>query len=452
MIRMRHLPFRFLLQRLRSAPAFLLYTLLFVSCAKTSTQDNTSHRADTGTDLKQEDGKGAYSSGNYRNVFKENGYPEQEINAKIEAAFQQLFHGDSATQAIYFPAGENADGGLAYIYDVYNQDVRSEGMSYGMMIAVQLNKKEEFDAIWNYAMAHMYVSDPAHPSEGYFAWSLKRDGTPNSETPAPDAEEYFVTALYFASGRWGNSDGIYNYRAWADKILTTMRHHPEKTGPTKFGPRTVGAMVNEDRKMILFTPTGIGRNFTDPSYHLPAFYELWARWGPETERAFWAAAADTSRNYFYRAAHPKTALAADYADFDGKPVTTPFNENSHRFAYDSWRTAMNWSVDWAWWQKDARQQELSNRIQAFFASQGMATYGSVYNLDGTPVLTNHASGLVSTNATASLAASHPMAKDFVEALWKQPVPEGHGERYYGGLLYIMSLMHCSGQFKIYPPR
>ena len=299
-------------------------------------------------------GQGAFATKKYRNLFRENGYAEAEINNKIETAFQQLFHGDSASQAIYFRAGKNEHGPKAYVCDVYHNDIRSEGMSYGMMIAVQLNKKAEFDALWNYAMTHMYVSDPTHPAEGYFAWSLKRDGTPNSETPAPDGEEYFLTALYFASGRWGDGAGIYNYKAWADKILTTMRHHPMKTGPTKYGIQTVGSMMNEERKMILFVPQGNGRNFSDPSYHLPAFYELWARWGPENDRAFWAAAADTSRNYFVKATHPQTGLSSDYADFDGKPVTARFNPNAHNFAYDSWRTAMNWSVDWAWWQKDAR--------------------------------------------------------------------------------------------------
>ena len=42
-----------------------------------------------------------------------------------------------------------------------------------MMIAVQMNKKDEFDALWNWAMTHMYISDPAHPSYGYFSWSAK---------------------------------------------------------------------------------------------------------------------------------------------------------------------------------------------------------------------------------------------------------------------------------------
>ena len=35
-------------------------------------------------------------------------------------------------------AGSNANGPLMYVTDWANHDVRTEGMSYGMMIAVQL--------------------------------------------------------------------------------------------------------------------------------------------------------------------------------------------------------------------------------------------------------------------------------------------------------------------------
>lgn len=37
---------------------------------------------------------------------------------------------------------------MGYIEDILNNDVRTEGMSYGMMIAVQLDKKTEFDRLW----------------------------------------------------------------------------------------------------------------------------------------------------------------------------------------------------------------------------------------------------------------------------------------------------------------
>ena len=91
---------------------------------------------------KTADGSGAFATGNYRNLFVEAGHSQKEVTEKVNAAFQQLFHGDPCTQAVYFPAGKNANGPLAYIRDIANNDVRSEGMSYGMMIAVQLRQKE----------------------------------------------------------------------------------------------------------------------------------------------------------------------------------------------------------------------------------------------------------------------------------------------------------------------
>jgi oligosaccharide reducing-end xylanase len=435
--------------RIATLSVALLFSFFIVLFCQTKT---TPSATVSGSQIKQDDGSGAFVTGKYRNLFLENGHSQKEISAKNEAAFRQLFHGDSATQVVYFNAGKNNNGPLAYVSDVLHHDVRSEGISYGMMIAVQLNKKVEFDAIWNWAMTYMYISSPDHPSEGYFSWSLKTDGTPNEETPAPDGEEYMVMALYFASGRWGNGTGIYDYRAWANKILTAIRQHPLKSGPTKFGPRTVHNMINEESKMIRFVPNVDRWDFTDPSYHLPAFYELWARWGPEADRSFWAAAADTSRNFFQRTTNPKTGLAPDYANFDGTPYSTPRNQRSANFSFDARRTQMNWAVDWSWWHKDPHEQELSNRLQAFFASQGMDTYGTQYTLDGQMTDKNHAKGLVATNAVVSLAATHPLAKDFTEALWNTPIPSAFNERYYDGLLYLMGMLHCSGEFRIWMPK
>ena len=190
---------------------------------------------------------------------------------------------------------------------------------------------------------------------------------------------------------------------------------------------------------------------TDPSYHLPAFYELWARWGPKRDRVFWNRAAIASRDFFQRTTHPKTGLAPNYANFDGTPFKSLFGR-SDAFRHDAWRTASNWAVDWSWWAKDTRERDLSDRIQAFFESQGMDTYRDQYELDGTPLGKAHSTGLVSTNAVASLATRNgPRAQKFVEALWNVEIPSGR-YRYYDGLLYFMSLLHCSGQFRIWTPK
>ena len=135
------------------------------------------------------DGAGAYRSHHYRDLFAEQGHPRKESEARAQAAFQQLFHGDKNTQAIYYEAGKNENGPLAYVTDIANHDARTEGMSYGMMIAVQMNRKGEFDAIWNWANTYMLITDPQNPSVGFFAWSMHSDGTPRSDSPAPDGEE-----------------------------------------------------------------------------------------------------------------------------------------------------------------------------------------------------------------------------------------------------------------------
>jgi len=437
------------------------------------------------------DGSGAYRTHRYRDLFAEQlGRPPAESRAKVARAFDQLFHGDGQEERVYFETGANADGTLAYITDWANNDARTEGMSYGMMIAVQLGKKREFDALWNWANTHMLVTDPQNPSVGYFAWSFSTDGSPRSTSAAPDGEEYFVMSLYFAARRWGNGKGIYDYQAQADRILRGMRHHatltatppfrihpgnapfvqPDAPWPspnnraeaveaTKAGkpwpprflhrashPVTVGPMVDEAHAMIRFVPE-TALPGTDASYHLPAFYELWSRWGPVEDRAFWAKAADVSRTLFATVTGPKTGLAPDRSNFDMSPATG-FDGKPSQFGYDSWRTVSNWSVDYSWWGKDPRERVLSDRVQSFLRGQGIAHFPDRYTLDGTPLSTRHSAGMVAAATVGSLAATPgPASKAFLEQLWDMPIPSGE-QRYFDGMVYLMSLMHCSGQFRI----
>ena len=208
--------------------------------------------------------------------------------------------------------------------------------------------------------------------------------------------------------------------------------------------------------MVLFVPGRMEKPFTDPSYHLPAFYELWARWGPAQDRPFWARAAQVSRAFFVKTASPGTGLSPSYANFDGTPRSTKF-PLSGVFGYDAWRTAANWSVDWSWWRKEPQEQLLSTRLQQFFAAQGMGQYAGIYSLDGrdptalSKATAHSPAGLVAMNAVASLAApDSDQSRRFVEALWEQPIPSGQ-DRYYDGMLYMLGLLHVSGEFRIWKP-
>src|SRR5450756_54896 len=65
---------------------------------------------------------GAYVTDVYSNLFLQNGHTELESRAKIESAYEELFHGEPDHQATAFAAGSNANGALMYVTDWANHD------------------------------------------------------------------------------------------------------------------------------------------------------------------------------------------------------------------------------------------------------------------------------------------------------------------------------------------
>lgn len=374
----------------------------------------------------------------YHNLFTELlGKSNKEVKDKINTAWGHLFYGDNDMQRVYYPV----DDDMAYIMDIGNGDVRSEGMSYGMMIAVQLDKKEEFDRLWKWAKTYMYQDNG--PYKGYFAWHCTSDGEKIHENPASDGEEWFVTALFFAEARWGNGKGIYNYSEEANKILDIMLHKDRSGG------NVATTMFNPEFNQVVFVPSkGKASQFTDPSYHVPHFYELWGKWAIK-DNEYWLNTSNTSRNFLKKAAHPKTGLMPDYAEFNGTPVD-PWNGGHDAFRFDAWRNAMNVAVDYLWFAADKWEVKQSNRLLKFFYKEGIDVYGNQYTIDGKLLGGDHSLGLVSMNAVACIAATIPERIEFVERLWNAEPPQGRW-RYYDGLLYMLALLNVSGNFRIYNP-
>ncbi len=379
----------------------------------------------------------AFASGRYRNLFTEHlGKTEAELDAKLAAVWRQFTVGDPATERLFYTTAD----GMTYIPDIKHEDVRSEGQSYGMMLAVQMDNRAEFDRIWKWTKRYMF--NPDGRFAGYYSWQCRFDGSRMSDGPASDGEEWLVMALFFAAHRWGNGDGIFNYEAEAQTLLRHMLHNNEGGDPAVVTP-----MFDRKEKQIVFVPVGRGSQFTDPSYHLPAFYELWARWAADPDdRAFLAEAAAVSRKHFRAAAHPVTGLMPDYAHFDGKPVA--FGSHGD-FLFDAFRTIGNVALDWSWFGKDPRQVGQSNRVLAFLAAQGPNCPNN-FTLDGKPLTADHSPGLFAMAAVGALAADSPDAELFVERLWNMPPPTGI-ERYYDGLLYFLALMQVGGRYQIHGP-
>lgn len=352
----------------------------------------------------------------YRNLFADVlGKTDAEVDKKLEDGFQSLFHGGSDA-TIYYEVGSDQ----AYIKDINNNDVRSEGMSYGLMITAQLDKKAEFDRLWNWTKKVMSPS-----GNGLFGWRASPPSSLTDTGSAPDGEEYIATALIFAGKRWNNS----NYVSEAQKTLGAM---------------ISAGLFDRNSKVVNFVA---GSGYSDPSYVLPAFYEVWAC-VDTANKSFWQGAATNGRALFKKACNSQTGLAPYKSQYDG----TPLSGNDGIFRDDAWRVVGNIMMDYNLFAVDATwQASFAKTYAAFWAkTQKLQPMPDELQLNGTSITTHAdpAKGLIAQNGLVGFGVPDADGKFFVQALWDMQPPKGQ-YRYYDGLLYMLATLHASGRFKLW---
>src|SRR6185295_13510026 len=198
------------------------------------------------------------------------GKSDAEVGEKVSTAVHRFFGiGVDEPNELVVMGGYRCyyelpqDPTLAFIWAADSNDVRSEGMSYGMMIAVQSDLRQQFDRLWKFAKTYMqYPADHEIAAwRHYFRWQGSiNPADPQSwvvnygatTVPAPDGDEYFAAALFLAHRRWGSS-GEVNYLAEAQQLVAAMLHNPVIEGD--------GAMVasrfpiiHETENMVTFVP------------------------------------------------------------------------------------------------------------------------------------------------------------------------------------------------------
>jgi oligosaccharide reducing-end xylanase len=329
----------------------------------------------------------------YANLFVTvSGKTQAESDQKVAAAWSTLFN-PSGSGTIYFD-GPGSDE--SYVKDIFNNDVRSEGMSYGMMAAVQLDHQTEFDRLWTWVKNHMANGT------GEIRWSCQSSGSGCARGGAPDGEEYFATALIFASRRWGDSSGPAKiaYSTEAKWVLDLVR--------TKY--------FNSQYHLVKFVSSS---NNVDPSYVLPAFYKVWACFDTENA-AFWQEAVTAGRAYMQKVVD-SNGVCPYQASFT---ATNPQAANA-----DSLRCVVNLMMDWYLFGEDPWQKE---------------TYAPKFGAYSTTH--NNGAAAVGCNATLGFALPASSGKAFVDKLWSTGVPSGN---YWDGVLYMLGTLHVSGNFRIW---
>ncbi len=127
----------------------------------------------------------------------------------------------------------------------------SEGIGYGMVIAVYMNDENLFDNLWEYEQKHLDGS-------GLMNWYINSDGTlgPNGGGAATDADEDMAWGLLMAVRQWGTSSTLGSYLSLAVSQINKIYGYVNSAGQT--------------------LTAGDGFGAINPSYFAPAYYREFA--------------------------------------------------------------------------------------------------------------------------------------------------------------------------------
>lgn len=346
---------------------------------------------------------------------------------------------------IYFKNGSKLyhdNGSEAYILDVEFDDVRSEGQSYGMMIAVQMDMKDVFDKLWAWSKNHMRRPD------GMFNWQCYTNGSVKGQDYAPDGEEWWLMDLLLAARRWDDE----KYQREADELSNAMFAN--------------GVFSNNLPKFVRNNGT------VDPSYILPGFYTLISQYSGN-HNSDWANMAEAGRRYLAGCVSTKTGLMV------GSPTT------GIQFDWDAWRTVQCVGLDllisdlyfdgqarkeYGDWSGTTTSSDKSfitnwyNTYLGFFDSKRDANggYWPLWTLDGNTQQGDNSQnktgirpGLAAMNvyaaseATAEADDGTLLSVKFAQDLWDMEPPTDDQYIYYDGLLYMLGMLYATGNFQFW---
>lgn len=237
-------------------------------------------------------------------------------------------------------------GGLARVANGQGSGTTvSEGIGYGMLLAVGNSDKTSFDALWAYYKAHRDIN-------GLMNWTINGCGatTPgqNDSYAATDADEDVAMALVQADAQWTG------YKTDASNLINLIKKCETASGtPSYLRP---GDAANNGGK---------GDGIVNPSYFATGYWHVWATYAGDT---FWnqlAADAYTMLAAFQTLtiSNSTGALVPDWGNSQGQ------NPYGSSYYYDACRTPWRIAVDYAWFGTPAAQTFLQH-VSTYVDNQG----------------------------------------------------------------------------------
>jgi endo-1,4-beta-D-glucanase Y len=311
----------------------------------------------------------------------------------------------------------------------------SEGIGYGMLIAVYMDDQNLFDNLWSYEQLWL-------GGNGLMDWKIDQTGTTRLGTgAATDADEDMAWALVMADKQWGGKGALKDtYLNFAKKLITAIWQKE----------------VDHNRgEMIAPGDSWGGSDITNISYYAPAYYRVFGQVTDNVDG--WNKAIDTLYAIIAKSLDPKygndtNGLVPAWCNSAGVP-TVAFGGAPTHHQYDSCRTPFRIGLDWCLF-GEPRAKAYLDKLEAFYDKIGAKNIGDGYNLDGTP-----RPELVPTYGQAAAFVGPATVGAMSSAAFGTLMDEGYGllaslklnagEKYYNESWTVMALLMLTGNFLNY---
>lgn len=246
-------------------------------------------------------------------------------------------------------------------------DAVSEGVGYGMLVALYANDQATFNSIWEAANTHMWGSC-------YYNWQVDITGRVIGRGAATDAEEDVALALIFAdklvqAGKWSayESPNQGGYLQHAKKMLSCMWSSRQIV---------VGGYVAPGAGWG-------GSAFLNPGYFSPASYKVFASVDPGHD---WASVVNTCYAILMASPGAPFGMVMDWMTPAGGSVNeSNLGYNAYGggtyFFKDAIRILWRVAMDAIWFNDENAKFFLTNAMN-FINAAGGAAASNFYQMDG----------------------------------------------------------------------
>jgi endo-1,4-beta-D-glucanase Y len=310
----------------------------------------------------------------------------------------------------------------------------SEGIAYGMLLAVYNDDQSLFDDLWRYEQSWL---DP----RGLMDWYINAAGTARNGTgAATDADEDMAFALVMADARWGGQGALATpYASLAGAQIGLIWQHEVD--------HTMGDVLTPGDQFA-------GAQVINISYFAPAFYRVFGRFA-NTAADWDKVVASTYRvlgaTLNARNGNATNGLVPAWSTPDGTPMAPPGTSMPTWHQLDSCRTPFRLAQDYCWFAEPNALAYLQ-AITGFYASVGARNLVDGYDLDGTPhpqfaSVGNQAAAFVGTAGAGAMAV--PAFAAFRDDAYADVATLNlvAGSQYYNESWTALSLLMMTGKME-----